>query len=520
VICLAIIAAFVIPFTTRAAPPTHVPQAAAPIPAFPGAEGFGAATPGGRGGRIIEVTNLNDSGPGSFRAAVTATGPRIVIFRVGGTIELKSRVLISGNERSFLTIAGQTAPGGGIQFKGGDVVIGPDINDVIVRYLRFRLGPPGPEVTPERFQGLSSILVYGEPGKPTSNVIIDHCSIAWTPDDTGVWNQVSNVTIQWSIFSEGLLHDYPGFKEISRGLLLGTEPGDGARMRNISIHHNYFAHNDQRNPLVAADGPFEFVNNVVYNWGSFGTSVWNRGDGVKINLIGNYYKSGPANQSTTRYPIAVDPPRNPDGSIYVRDNLGPYRPDPSYDEWAIVGSGYDPSTYWTAPAPKALQRATPWPAAPIPVSAQPAQPNVDAVLKNAGATLPARDSVDQRVVNDFANNTGAVRKSTALRASDWPTLAAGTPPADSDKDGMPDAWEQRYGFNLSNGVDGPQDRDGDGYTNVEEFLNSTDPGASATIPTATPVPTGTPTANRHTGRVPAHDQQTDLVQRRHRSADQ
>ena len=169
-----------------------IPGLALAVPAFPGAEGFGAKSVGGRGGKVIEVTNLNDSGSGSLRAAIAASGPRTVVFRVGGTIELKSRIQV---ENPYLTIAGQTAPGGGITLKNGSNekdTLYILTHDVVVRYLRVRPGPGG---------DADGVGV----GTNASNVVLDHCSVSWAVDENlGVSSTAKNVSIQWSIIAEGL----------------------------------------------------------------------------------------------------------------------------------------------------------------------------------------------------------------------------------------------------------------------------------------------------------------------------
>ena len=269
------------------------PPFASAVPAFPGAEGAGAASVGGRGGRVIEVTNLNDSGPGSFRDAVTQTGPRTVVFRVGGTITLQSAVFI---REPYLTIAGQTAPGGGIQFRGHSISINDGAHDVIVRYIRSRRGWQAPGGTDDK--GFE-VVSYSQ---PVYNVIVDHCSFGWQQDDNSMWNKMRNVTYQWNIFAEGNNPDaFSGWA--GKGLLLGAPPGLGQELGTISLHHNYIASNFMRNPAVSGDGPAEVVNNVIYNWGAFGSEIQNRGAGTKVNFIGNYYKKGP--DTNSRYEVLI-----------------------------------------------------------------------------------------------------------------------------------------------------------------------------------------------------------------------
>ena len=439
------------------------------LPAFPGAEGFGAETLGGRGGRVIEVSNLNDSGPGSFRVACMAAGPRIVVFRVGGTIELKRRIAIT-KKNSFLTIAGQTAPGGGVQTKGFDLFLEGGVHDVVIRNMRFRPGHTKPNEW-----GKHALQVYGPtPQEKCYNIVIDHCSLYWGPDETAAaWDYVENVTWQWCI-TEGMEHRFPNTRyENSKAYLFGSS--SGGAVKNITVHHCYMVNCAQRNPAIADDGPFQVINNVIYNWRAFGTGINRHGEGAKVNLIGNYYKRGP-DSSTTRYAVAVDvvgnQKRNPDGYIFVRDNIGPFRPSSKHDEWAIVGSGYDRSKYWTAPARRSLQRMKPWPDSPIPVTIDSSDKVATLVLADVGAIAPRRDALDERAVNNFYKGTGSIKTAKDQQDSDWPVLAAGKPPKDTDHDGMPDRWETEHGLDPTN----PADRNGTnlskiGYTNVEVYIN-------------------------------------------------
>lgn len=456
------------------------------VVAFPGAEGFGAQSVGGRGGRVIEVTNLNDSGTGSFRDAVMQTGPRIIVFRVGGTITLNSRISV-GRNQSFLTIAGQTAPGDGVQIKGWDISLESGIHDVVIRYLKFRTGETSPEDWSKH-----TIQMYGNStSNKVENIIIDHCSFFWGPDEgASSWEFVENVTWSWNIF-EGLRHDnYSAHFEESKSLLIGTDPGGGSHMKNITVHHNFMANSAQRNPGLYADGPFEVINNLVYNWEHFGTEFQNRATGIKVNLIGNYYKRGPVS-STNRYAVGIQGDINPDGYIYVKDNIGPFRANSSIDEWAIVGSGYGTSTYWTAPAPKSLQKFSPWPESPVPVTTHNATQLAPIVLATVGASYPKRDSLDQRVINDYNNNTGTIKLASQQQSSWWPTLQTGTPPQDTDKDGIPDTWEQQKGLDANNQSDGNAIAPS-GYTWIEEYLSSLVGGTSVTA-TISPRPNQTGT---------------------------
>lgn len=409
-----------------------------PVPAFPGAEGFGASTPGGRGGKVLLVANLNDSGPGSMRAAVETRGPRIVVFRVAGTIDLRSPLRIT---EPYLTIAGQSAPGDGIALRNYGIVLADGVHDVIIRHLRVRPGLGG-NGEPD------GIGLYAGGKGPIRNVIIDHCSISWAVDENIGMGGVEDVTIQWCIIAEGSMKGHHKGPH-SMGLLCGGKD----RCRRVSIHHNLFAHNNQRNPRFQG-GRFEFVNNVVYNWGQIaGHLTW----APRANFIGNFYRPGPSSRRD-RYAIETDGPC----PLYVAGNISPRRPDGRGDEWAIVGA-------WGKPADRSARRLRPWPPAPIPITVHSAEEAYRLVLEGAGATLPRRDPVDRRVVDEVRRGTGGL----GIR-SDYPPLD-GTPPADRDSDGMPDWWEEDFGLDPLDGWDAYGDPDADAYTNIEEFLNATDP---------------------------------------------
>lgn len=457
----------------------------AQVRAFPACEGYGCETINGRGGQVIYVTTLNDSGPGSLRAAVMTAGPRIVMFKVSGTIQLESRLLISGESASYLRIAGQTAPGCGIQLKKYDFRIGPGTHDVVIQYMRFR-----PGFTSNTAWDNSAFIAYGSETNDNSNpihdIVFDHCSFYWGPDENiGTWGDVDNINIQWCITAEGITSQSTIRFEDSKGMVLGAMwPGINSGMpdQRISVHHNLFSSNAQRNALIVARGPIQFVNNVIYNWSGFGTQIANRASddsyqaaGIKLNLIGNHYKRGP-NSDAFRYAVGIDKFENP-GTIYVSDNIGPYRPDNTYSDWSIVGVGYTPeaqanngANYWRIEAPVSNQRLTAWPFPAIPITTTSSTNNVNSVLNSAGAILPVRDAVDARMVTEYNNNTGTIDNNTV-----WPTLCNSTAPVDTDNDGMPDTWETTNGLNP-NSADGNGDVDIDGYTNVEEYINGTSPG--------------------------------------------
>jgi pectate lyase len=415
---------------------------------------------GGRGGRVIEVTNLNDAGPGSLRAAIEAEGPRIVVFRIGGTIELHSGLIITN---PFITIAGQTAPGGGITLKNHstskDISLDIFTHDVIIRYISSR---PGPCV---REPGIVDAIGAGDDAHAVYNIIIDHGSFSWATDQVaGTWYDARDITVQWSIIAEGLHCSTHEEGCHSMGMLLGS---DGSR--NFSIHHNLFAHNHERNPYVKTSGLVDVVNNVVYN--SWGTPIVVADDfgQVPINSIGNYVKVG-VDSNPDKYLVTVVGPSDSGAQVFVRGNIIPLRPRDDMDEWLVV-------------KPVARQWIVPSRHNAPPVTTTSAFEAYDQVLAGVGATIGLdsrgneywrRDVVDQRIINDVRNGTGKIIDDPS-EVGGWPRLAAGVAPRDSDHDGMPDDWEKMHGFDPYHPADGPADADGDWYTNIEEYLNGTDP---------------------------------------------
>ena len=466
------------PTLTATAEPSPTPTATSEpnggFPAFPGAEGAGACARGGRGGRVLKVTRLDDTGSdtkvGTLRWALRQSGPRIVVFDIGGTIELIEPIYVVS---PYLTIAGQTAPGGGITVKNYQLVI--VTHDVVVRYIRFR---PGDEQGLDEIHGLSignyprSFTDYDRMGH---DIIIDHCSLSWAADDTlNIWNmkpeinRIEKITVQWSIVSEALNRlSKPGGSP--QGLAMVMGPGDS--VTNISIHHNLFAHNLTRNPRISG-GRHEVINNIFYN-NTLDTKLTTDKAKTFLNYVGNYAIDGP---STYAYRhmlcVAPDDTIGPpyttyryEPEIFVQGNMGRFRTLPTDDEWSIVGQGlYGPSD----PANPSWQRSTAHSMPGIPVTIQSYQEAYIDVLAKAGASL-VRDAVDERVSNEVRDRTGR-QIGSQDEVGGWPNLAAGNPPTDTDHDGMPDDWETQRGLDPSQD-DSAGDRDGDGYTNIEEYIN-------------------------------------------------
>ena len=381
-------------------------------------------------------------GRGSFRAAIEARGPRTVVFRVSGTIEGRYRL-----RNDFITIAGQTAPGDGVCIKGSLTL---SADEVIIRYIRVRANPAVGEVD----------AITGEYGR---NIILDHVSASWSSDEVLSLYRNEHVTIQWCMITEACVKFVDGK---DTGHRFGGIWGNNYS----TYHHNLFAHNDSRNPRWAPGTKYnDYRNNVLYNWGY--NSCYG-GEGLEdsdanlnfavFNMVANYYKPGPATRDNVKRRIA-SPGRNEGGvgSWYVAGNLIEGFPKVTADNWL----GMDGENY------KRLDK--PWDA--MPFKQQSPRKAYEAVLAHAGCSLPKRDSVDVRIIEEVRSGKSTHgRNGIIVRPDDvggWPELKTGLAPVDSDHDGMPDAWEKKHGLDANDASDGAQDRDGDGYTNVEEYIN-------------------------------------------------
>lgn len=429
------------------------------IPAFPGAEGFGANSIGGRGGQVLKVTNLNDSGPGSLRDAVTQSGPKIVIFEVSGIINLTSRLTIT---EPYLTIAGETSPGG-ILITGYSTML--NAHDVIIRHLRFRVGShrvtDGSNADPET---LDAFTIWGNRipggGNDAYNIVIDHCSFSWGVDETfSTSYNARDITIQWCIFSEALSDaGHPKGKH-SKGLLFS---GKWSPDSKISLHHSYIAHNYDRNPLLSGPEPVfaDIRNNIIYNWHS-ALSVGFQENG-RGNLIHNYMKLGPDGSSTAFEAYVIEPVSTEDHIIYTEGNIGISRTSQSDPEWCVAYQ-------WSGTlANDRFQKSSPHDTTLVTTHTM-NQNVANCILTAVGATAPSRDSVDTRVIADFAAGTGCIIDNVTY-PDDYPVFSTPASPLDTDNDGMPNSWEHSYGLNPSIN-DSAQDKDNDGYTNIEEYLH-------------------------------------------------
>jgi pectate lyase len=435
--------------------------------AFPGAEGFGKYTTGGRGGQVLIVSNLNNDGEGSLRKAVNTKGPRIIVFAVSGTIHLLSPLSIKGD----ITIAGQTAPGDGICIADHPVTLGG--NNIIIRYMRFRLG--------DRYQNKGMVDGSGNDdalgGARRNNIIIDHCSISWSTDECFSVYGGDSTTLQWNLISEPLNYSYhfeEGDKDWERHGYGGIWGGG-----HLTAHHNLFAHCNSRNPrfngtrLGATKEFADFRNNVIYNWG--GNNVYG-GENGNYNIINNYYRYGPSTNKNVRYRI-INPSKTnelPFGKWYVDGNHVDDAKDVTKNNWLGIhmGNGGTEADKRDAVTDKAF------PAEPIP--AQSATDAYEAVLKYVGASYK-RDTLDERIINNVINRTGGLIDVQGgyphgtpyeQTVGAWPVLKSLPAPTDTDKDGMPDEWETKNGLNPNDATDAVKFTLAKAYTNIEVYLNS------------------------------------------------
>lgn len=493
------------PYVPWAHRPYDLPQAL--IPAFPGAEGGGMYTAGGRGGKVITVTNLNDSGPGSFREACEMGGARIVVFNVSGIIRLETPIVVRA---PYITIAGQTAPGDGVCIAGDSFQV--DTHDVIIRHMRFRRGETKVTHREDSFGG-----------NPVGNIMIDHCSCTWGLDENisfyrhmydpseGFYQArhekypTVNVTIQNTLSAKALDTYNHSF-----GSTLGGE--------NASFMRNLWASNVGRNPSVGWNGVFNFVNNVIFNWR--GRTVDGGDYSAMFNMINNYYKPGPATPMNS--PVAhriLKPeagrskhPYKQYARVYANGNYVEGFPEVTADNWngGIQIEGQRNTEGYTDQMRVNSPFAMPY------LRVMSAQAAYDFVLENVGANIPCRDKVDQIIIDEVRTGEIYYAKDAAKYRGDVSGLAPQSQAADgsfryrrigpdsykvgiitdprqmggypeykgekyvdTDNDGMPDAWEKANGLNPNDASDANGDCTGDGYTNIEKYINA--------IPTTTKI---------------------------------
>ena len=496
------------PYVPWASRPYDLRQAK--IPAFPGAEGGGMFTFGGRGGRVLTVTNLNDSGPGSFRWACEQGGARIVVFNVSGIIHLKSPISV---QAPYITIAGQTAPGEGVCI--ADETFNINTHDVIVRHMRFRRGKTSVWSRDDAFGG-----------NPVGNIMIDHCSCEWGLDenisfyrhmfDLGdgkgrIKTPTVNVTIQNTISAKALDNWNHSF-----GSTIGGE--------NTTFMRNLWASNTGRNPSIGWGGVFNFINNVVFNWEH---RTADGGDYATMgNFINNYYKPGPITPRNKPIAFRIVAPESRSirmlpyrqfGRIYAAGNIMEGYPEVTRDNWnggiQLIDKDGTPGN---AEEMELMHATEPFEMAPLQIMGS--EQVFDWVLENAGATLPCRDIVDQRVIEEVRTGVPYYVKDYEKRVKDnpwgdmwgldptsqnaeglfkyrrlpnesyklgiitdprqmggYPDYKSWQPYVDTDRDGMPDEWEKTHGLNPNDPSDANGDLNGDGYTNIEKYINGIDP---------------------------------------------
>ena len=446
---------------------------ATPIVAFPGAEGAGRYATGGRGGSVYRVTNLNDSGAGSFRDAVSASN-RIVVFDVGGTVELKGDVVVKGN----ITIAGQTAPGGGgITLRGGKIGMGGD--NIIIRFVSSRPGE----------NGSSECDAWG--GDKGSNSIIDHCSIGWANDEQfGLYSNNVNQTVQYSIVGPSNCISYHSKGAHGFGIMLGKA--------NNTWHHNMIAHNISRNYRGKSTGAIDYVNNVIYNWG-YQTAYGTFG---QVNYVGNYFKAGLSTTGGYRFVDLSSGTGYDKFRFYLTGNKMVTSTGVDYDTSMNTNNwnGFDfrntglTRSNLEATAPIAVydsqgQNAT------VAYNAQSADEAFETVLKFAGAGISAslRPKIDKLVMEEAKTGTGYLtggRDFDTLTSSDtdlndaiekynikemnydeyYPAAVTKKEITDADYDGMDDIWELERGLDTTKN-DAMGDYLGMGYNNIEYYIN-------------------------------------------------
>lgn len=477
------------PYIPWAARPTDLPQA--DIPAFPGAEGGGKYSFGGRNGKVFVVTSLEDNGPGTLRWACEQGGARIVVFNVAGIIKLNSPLIIRA---PYITIAGQTAPGEGVCVAGESVWI--NTHDVVIRHMRFRRG--------ETNVGRRDDAIGGN---PVGNIMIDHVSASWgldenmsmyrhmyNPEDGSKDQKLPtvNITIQNSIFAEALDTYNHSF-----GSTLGGE--------NCTYMRNLWANNTGRNPSIGWNGIFNFVNNVVHNWRH--RSVDGGDYKAGYNMINNYFKPGPA--TPTEGPVAhriLNPESGRSklaykvfGRVYADGNIMEGFDAITADNWAGGIQVEDMNDKDLPDAGKYKDFMKVDKPLPMPeITIMPAQEAYGFVLENAGATLPIRDAVDKRIAEQVRTGEVKYLKNVTLPETEFEHRRLpkdsykmgiitdisqvggypeykGKPYKDSDNDGMPDSWEKKHGLDPKDPSDAVGDINGDGYTNIEKYINGIDP---------------------------------------------
>ncbi|MCH5600219.1 pectate lyase [Niabella ginsengisoli] len=440
--------------------------------AFPGAEGFAKNITGGRGGKVIKVVNLNDAGSGSLRAAINETGKRIIVFEISGTITLKSNLSLKNND---VTIAGQTAPGDGITLRDYPVYV--DADNVIVRFLRFRMG----DAAQQEGDALGARF--------RKNIIIDHCSMSWSTDECVSFYANENTTIQWCLIAESLRNSVHGKGAHGYGGIWGG--------KKATFHHNLLAHHDSRNARLGEEAGKAFAltdltdirNNVIYNWAS---NSFYGGEAMNVNMVNNYFKPGPAtiaknSSSKQGRIISIDKNKITGtevydiwGKFFVNGNVVEGNADATNDNWKYGVYNQFHGSYGTvSETDKLAMRLT----APHPIDdniiTYAADKAYQQVVEFVGASL-VRDAVDKRIINDVKNKTFTANGSngstngiidTHSDVGGWPDLKSGVALKDTDNDGMPDDWETANKLDPTKANASGRDIS-TGYDNIEVYINS------------------------------------------------
>lgn len=424
-------------------------------PAFPGAEGFGKYTAGGRGGDVYCVTNLNDAGAGSLRHGIEmATGPRTIVFEVAGTILLKSPLIIE--KKSHMTIAGQTAPGKGITLRDQGFYI-KHSQHIIVRYLRVRLGDQNKE-----HGDAPDVMTVDY----NDHIILDHLSLSWGIDGNSDYRGNKNMTLQWLIYSEALNQSLHGKGSHAMATSLRDCYG------NTTVHHNIYSTSRNRHPTLGSgikkggsEWIVDFRNCVNYNW----NGPTNLG-GLQINVMGNYYRPGPcSNPSNPAFQMKDHDTTQARG--FAMGNHFDGMPD-RFNRDNFTAIDYTNSGSYMSTTRQAWALEEEIDCGDYAVPTETAQEAYESCLASAGCSL-VRDTVDQRSIRNIRARTGELIDSQD-DVGGWDPYPAKRRPSswDSDRDGMPDRWETANGLDPRNPTDRNKDEDGDGYTNLERYLNS------------------------------------------------
>jgi hypothetical protein len=447
----------------------------AQMPAFPGAEGFGALSTGGRGGDVYHVTSLEDSGFGSLREGVeTATGPRTIVFDISGTIILKDILWI---KNSNLTIAGQTAPGDGICIRDYSVNI-KNATDIIVRYIRFRLGDLQTIVNGKPTSSIGLDVVSIDDSK---NIIFDHCSLSWSCDEIFGIVQNENITIQWCLIAEPLgdplLHPYGNSHAYGLNNSANT----------LSVHHslisNYVMRGPEFEPNDAVNNQgyqvqMEAVNNVMFDYKKSGsrykTGIEDNPEAAseisfQFHFLNNYYIRKPSSNAPEIHAVTKHGVTD-QLNIFVAGNIGPNRKSNDLNPWQSVWVENGPNILNADSSIQAQMASGPLFSPPVPITLQLAEEAYESIIQGVGCNNP-RDSVDIRVLNDVKDRKFREYLHSQETVGGWPVLNTTITPLDTDQDGMPDWWEDEQGLDKSNPADRNYDKDMDGYTNLESYLN-------------------------------------------------